>query len=156
MLYQLEKLNKEEKELVLNAPAYITILIAGADDDITDIEIKRSLELVHIKTYSESIDVRDLYEKIDTNFETRLNDLIHALPSTLAERETAVIEALSKLNAIFHKMDERVSHKYYLSLLNFSAFIARAAGGVFGIERVSFREEKFVKLPMIKDPNPAV
>jgi len=155
MLYQLEKLNKEEKELVLNAPAYITILIAGADDDITDIEIKRSLELVHIKTYSESIDVRDLYEKIDTNFESRLNDLIHSLPTTLTERETAVIEALSKLNAIFHKMDERISHRYYLSLLNFAAFIARAAGGVFGIDRVSFREEKFVKLPMIEDPNPA-
>jgi len=154
MLYQLEKLNKEEKELVLSAPAYITILIAGADDDITDIEIKRSLELVHIKTYSESIDVRDLYEKIDTNFETRLNDLIHSLPTTLVERETAVIEALSKLNAIFHKMDERISHRYYLSLLNFAAFIARAAGGVFGIERVSFREEKFVKLPMLNDPNP--
>lgn len=154
MLYQLEKLNAEEKELVLNAPAYITILIAGADDDITDVEIKRSLELVHIKTYSESIDVRDLYEKIDTNFETRLNDLIHALPTTLAEREAAVIEALSKLNAIFAKMDGIISHKYYLSLMNFAAFIARAAGGVFGIERVSFREEKFVKLPMIQDPNP--
>ncbi len=155
MLYQLEKLNKEEKELILNAPAYITILIAGADDDISDTEIKRSLELVHIKTYSESIDVRDLYEKIDANFESRLNDLIHALPTTLAERETAVIEALTKLNAIFNKMDARVSHRYYLSLLDFSAFIARAAGGIFGIERVSFREEKFVKLPMIKDPNPA-
>ncbi len=154
MLYQLEKLNEEEKELVLNAPAYITILIAGADDDITDAEIKRSLELVHIKTYSESIDIRDIYEKIDTDFESRLSNLIHKLPSTLEERETVVIEALSKLNAIFRKMDERLSHKYYLSLLNFSAFIARAAGGVFGIERVSFREEKFVKLPMIQDPNP--
>jgi len=154
MLYQLEKLNKEEKELVLNAPAYITILIAGADDDISESEIKRSLELVHIKTFSESIEIRDIYEKIDANFDTRLNNLIDSLPSALDEREKAVIEALTKLNAIFHKMDERLSHKYYLSLLNFSAFIARAAGGVFGIERVSFREEKFVKLPMINDPNP--
>lgn len=154
MLYQLEKLNEEEKELVLNAPAYVTILIAGADDDITDAEIKRSLELVHIKTFSESIDIREVYEKIDTDFEARLSNLIHTLPTTLEEREQVVIEALGKLNAIFHKMDERISHKYYLSLLNFAAFIARAAGGVFGIDRVSFREEKFVKLPMIQDPNP--
>ena|SRR5690606_41613550 len=154
MLYQLEKLNEEEKELVLNAPAYITILIAGADNDITEAEIRRSLQLVHVKTYSESLEIRDLYQEIDHDFESRLNNLIDELPKTLEEREKVLIEELSKLNRIFHLIDERLSHKYYLSLLSFSAYIARAAGGVFGIDRVSFREEKFVHLPMIEDPRP--
>lgn len=154
MLYQLEKLNEAEKELVLNAPAYITILIAGADDDITESEIKRSLQLVHIKTYSESTEISDIYEKIDHDYEAHLNDLIDAMPKTLEARESFVIEKLSKLSEIMKKMDTRISHKYYLSLLSFAAFIARAAGGVFGFDRVSFREEKFVKLPMIEDPNP--
>lgn len=155
MLYQLEKLNETEKELVLNAPAYITILIAGADDNISEEEIRRSLQLVHVKTYSESIDVRDLYEKIDADFEERLNNLIDSLPRSLEHRESVVIDQLEALNRILPKMDAKISAKYYNSLLSFASFIARAAGGVFGLERVSFREEKFVKLPMIHNPNTA-
>lgn len=152
MLYQLEKLNVAEKELVLNAPAYITILIAGADDTITETEIRRSLQLVHTKTYSESIDIQDLYQKIDADFETRLNTLIDSLPKTLAEREAAVISELGKLNTILPKMDKHISMKYYQSLMNFAIYIAQSAGGIIGFDKVSHREEKFVKLPMIKEP----
>ncbi|MBI1221927.1 MAG: hypothetical protein GC180_04915 [Bacteroidetes bacterium] len=153
MLYQLEKLNKEEKELVLNAPAYITILIAGADDDITEAEVKRSLQLVHIKTYSESVDIRDVYQEIDHDYEGHLNELIESMPKNLEERTEQLVKTLSKLNGILKKIDHRIAHKYYLSLLSFAAFIARAAGGVLGFDRVSFREEKYVHLPMIQDPN---
>ncbi|HCS21640.1 MAG TPA: hypothetical protein DIW47_13965 [Bacteroidetes bacterium] len=152
MLYQLEKLNETEKELVLNAPAYITLLIAGADDDITESEIRRSLQLVHTKTYSESIDIQDIYEKIDRDFEDRLTDLIDSLPKTLQEREATILGELSKLNTILPKMDTKISSKYYQSLLSFATFIAQAAGGIVGFDKVSHREEKFVKLPMIKDP----
>lgn len=154
MLYQLEKLNATEKELVLNAPAYITILIAGADDNITEGEIRRSLQIVHTKTYSESIDIQDLYEKIDRDFEDRLTDLISFLPNTLEEREKVIIEELSKLNTILPDLDVRIAGKYYRSLLSFASYIAQAAGGILGFERISHREEKFVKLPMIQDPNP--
>ncbi len=152
MLYQLEKLNVAEKELVLNAPAYITILIAGADDTITETEIRRSLQLVHTKTYSESIDIQDLYQKIEGDFETRLNTLIDTLPKTLNQREDTIVAELSKLNTILAKMDARISVKYYRSLLNFATYIAQSAGGIIGFEKVSHREEKFVKLPMIKEP----
>ncbi|MHB1276891.1 MAG: hypothetical protein ACYC1Q_00675 [Bacteroidia bacterium] len=152
MLYQLEKLKVAEKELVLNAPAYITILIAGADDTITETEIRRSLQLVHVKTYSESIDIQDLYQKIDADFETRLNTLIDSLPATLDKREEAVIHELGKLNTILPKMDAQISLKYYRSLLNFARYIAQSSGGIIGFERISYREEKFVRLPMIKEP----
>lgn len=152
MLYQLENLKNEEKELILNAPAYVTILIAGADDDISDSEIKRSLELVKIKTFSEPVSIREIYEQIESDFNTRLNQLILELPNTLEERETLVIEKLSGLNKIWHKMDAKDAHRYYTSLVSFASQIARAAGGVLGFESISPREEKFVKLPMIQDP----
>ena len=152
MLYQLENLKNEEKELILNAPAYVTILIAGADDDISDAEIKRSLELVKIKTFSEPVSIREIYGEIESDFNTRLNQLILELPKTLEERENQVIDKLSGLNKIWPKMNEKDAHRYYVSLLGFATQIAKAAGGVLGFESVSPREERFVKLPMINDP----
>lgn len=154
MLYQLENLNVTEKELVLNAPAYITILIAGADDNITQAEIKRALQLVHIKTYSESIDIQDLYQKIDKDFENRLTALIESLPGSLPLREEIITRELNKLNSILPTLEVHISGKYYKSLRNFATYIAQAAGGIAGFESLSYREEKFVKLPMIHDPNP--
>ena len=152
MLYQLEKLNESEKELVLNAPAYITILIAGADDDITDVEIRRSIQLVHIKTYSESVDIQDVYEKIDHDYEKHLNEIIDALPKTLSEREKVLIEKLSGLNAVFSKIDHTIGLKFYNSLLEFASYIAHAAGNVLGIDIINHREKEFVKLPMVQRP----
>jgi hypothetical protein len=152
MLYQLEKLNDGEKELVFNAPAYITILIAGADHDITEGEIKRSLQLVHVKSFAESMDIRDLYKEIDADFEARLHNLMNTLPGDHDAREQAITEALGRLNSIFGKMEEKVAHKYYISLLNFANYIARSAGGILGLDRISFAESKYVKLPMITDP----
>lgn len=152
MLYQLEKLNDSEKHLVLNAPAYITLLIAGADDNIQEAEIKRSLQLVHIKSFSESLEISEVYKEIDHDYEQHLHDMIDELPKTLEAREKIIIEELSKLNPIFHKLDKVFSYKYYLSLQSFARYIANAAGGVFGFERVSPREKQFVNLPMLEEP----
>lgn len=150
MLYQLEKLNDEEKELVLDAPAYITILIAGADHDITEAEIKRSLQLVHIKSFAESLEIREFYKEIDPDYDARLHNLLHSLPAGHAERDAVIIGLLSRLNTIFEKIENRVAHKYYLSLLSFANYIARSSSGI--LDRISFAESKYVKLPMIADP----
>ncbi|TNE80006.1 MAG: hypothetical protein EP332_08915 [Bacteroidetes bacterium] len=152
MLYQLEKLNDSEKESVLSAPAYITILIAGADNDIQEVEIKRSLQLVHIKSFSESLEISEVYKEIDHDFETQLHEMIDALPRTLEARQKLVVAELEKLNAIFGKLDATFAQKYYASLLSFARFIATAAGGVFGFERISPREQQFVGLPMLTEP----
>jgi len=152
MLYQLEKLTDNEKLLVHDAPALVTILIAGADNDFEDAEIRKSISLVHVKSYSESADIAELYKEIEVDHETELIRLMGELPSNQEAREKQLIDRLSDLNAIFAKMDSSFAHKYYDSLVSFSGYIARAAGGVFGVDRVSPQEEKFVRLPMLQDP----
>jgi hypothetical protein len=152
MLYQLEKLNNSEKETVLNAPAYITVLIAGSDDNIQDAETKRALELVHIKSYSESPDISSLYKSLGGDFDSRLGRLLETLPATHAEREPVLTEELTRLSHILKKMDADIAYKYYNSLRSFASYIANAAGGFAGLNRVSSQEKKYMDLPMIEDP----
>lgn len=152
MLYLLENLTNAEKETVLNAPALVTILIADADQEIQAEEIRRAIQLVHVKSYAESVDIRELYQNIDQDFERRLSNLIDRLPRSHAERERALIEELSKLNAVYKRMEHKVAVKFHESLIGFAANIARAAGGVFGLESISEKEARFLGLPMIEKP----
>ncbi len=152
MLYQLEKLTDDEKQLVLDAPALVTILIAGADNNFEDAEIQKSLSLVHVKTYSESLEIGDLYKEIERDHESELRRLFGELSDSQAAREKQLVDRLSDLNPVLAKLDASFAHKFYDSLLSFAGYIARAAGGVFGVDRVSPQEKKFVKLPMLQDP----
>lgn len=152
MLYQLENLNASEKELVLNAPALVTLLIAGADDKIEEEEIRRSLQLVHVKSYAEAVDIKEIYQTLNEDFEVRLSNLIDNSPRNLVEREAYLIEELTKLNRVYSKLDQTFALKFHASLQSFASYIAMAAGGIFGIESISEREGKFVKLPMVEVP----
>ena len=53
MIYEFENLTKEEQDMILKAPALIAVLVAGVDDVIESRELKRAVELVNIKTFSE-------------------------------------------------------------------------------------------------------
>jgi tellurite resistance protein len=51
MLDHIHHLSEEEKNLVLQAPVYVSLLIAGADGHVQLEEQQRILELVHTKTF---------------------------------------------------------------------------------------------------------
>lgn len=49
---QFNTLTKEEKEVLLKFPAYITLLAANSDGSLDKAEKKETIKLEHIKTYS--------------------------------------------------------------------------------------------------------
>lgn len=152
MVYQLEKLKQEEKELILNAPAYVTLLIAGADHNIEDAEIRKSVQLVHTKSYAENQDIREIYKEIGHDFEDNITRMMMDLPTNRDERQKMLSAKLGMLNDIFTKLDSRFAKQYYKSLRSFATYIANAAGGIFGAHLISGLERKFISLPMIDEP----
>ena len=45
MLEHIQNLSEEEKNIIIHSPLYVSVLIAGADGDVTSGEKKRILEL---------------------------------------------------------------------------------------------------------------
>lgn len=152
MVYQLEKLTDKEKDVVFNAPALVTLLIAGADDHIEDIEIRRAIELVHIKTFSEKEGLKDLYKDIEYDFKNDLAKLLEILPATAAERNPVIANVLAELNVIFTKIDHKFAKNLYDSLKNFAYYISVASGSILSIPVQNHYEKELVSLPMLQDP----
>lgn len=147
---ELEVLTAEEKQIMIDAVPYITILVAGADGDIDPKEIESSGKITKIRSFSYEEDLRPFYKKVGEVYEQRFFSLLDELPNDVKERQQLISEELSKINAILPKLDHFYARLYYNSLKSFADHVAHASGGVMGFLSVGFEEYKVVDLPMIE------
>lgn len=148
---KIEHLSHEEKQLILDAPILVTALISGADGNFDDAEIKKAVHIIHVKTFSESKDVRGVYKNIDAHSEESIEDLIQSLPSPSGERTHVLKEKLSKLNDIFPKLDHHFAADLYKSLRELAYYVSRAHDGDLGIGFHNEQEEKLVHLDFLHE-----
>ncbi len=152
MIKEFEKLREDEIQVLLDAPVYVSILIAGADGNIDKSERKEAIGVARAKQSRAREQLVDFYKVISEKFESRFNELIDSLPDDTEERNKAITMELRKLNFILPKIEKNWSIKFYASLKDLGKKIAEASGGVLGYLSVSYEEAKFMELKMINDP----
>lgn len=147
------KLNPEEKELMLKVPAMITILIAGADDDIDEAEMSTATKILKYKSLVPENMIMEQYIKaVNLNFEDDVNSLLNDYPGLAELRNPIIAKQLEKLNTIFPKLNPDFNLIFYKSIKRFAKSIAEASGGVFGFFSISGEEKYWLELDMIHDP----
>ncbi len=153
MIKEFEKLREDEIGILVDAPVYVAILIAGADGEIDKSERKEAIDIAHLKQSRAREVLVEYYKLVGENFESKFNKHIEDLPDDADERAKAIITELRKLNFIFPKIDKNFTISLYASLKELAKKIAEASGGVLGYLSVSYEESKLVELQMIKDPS---
>jgi hypothetical protein len=146
----LDKLSSSEIELMMKAPLLVCILIAGADSQIDEKELKGAMQLA--KKGKTKINLAEYYQRVSEDFEDKLKILLQGLPKDSGKRTTAIEKELSQLNFITRKMSKTVAVDFHRSLQYIAKKIAESSGGVFGLRKVGEEEQEFLTLPMIKDP----
>lgn len=154
MIPQFEGLNSEEQQLMVDAVALVTILIAGADGHIDTQELEWSKKLTEIRSYAhEDSQIDAYYALVGENFESRLTELIGQFPQETEARQDVVSQQLAGLNEVFPKLEFNFARRIYKSLTSFARHVAKASGGFLGIGTISKEEAALLDLPMI---NPVV
>jgi len=152
MIKEFENLREEEIDVLLTAPVYVAILIAGADGNIDKSERKEAIDVAHSKQSRAREQLVDYYKLVGESFETKFNKLIDELPESAEERNKVLTAELRKLNFILPKIDKNFGVKLHASLKELAKKIAEASGGVLGYLSVSYEESKLIELQMIKEP----
>jgi tellurite resistance protein len=152
MLNHILNLSDEEKALILNAPLYVSLLIAGADGHIDSDEKNRAIELIHTKTFSERYELREMYKTLDHNAAEEIRKMIAALPENTDERNKFLSDMLARLNNLFPKLDQSFAISLYENLRQFAHYVATSDGGWWGVGSVGPAEKVYVKLPMLNNP----
>lgn len=152
MIPEFEGLRDDEIDVVVKAPVYVAILIAGADGNIDKSERKEAVNVARNKQTRSREQLSDFYKVVGEVFEDNFNTLIDALPSGTDDRISAITKELRKLNFILPKVDKNFAIKFHASLKELAKKIAESSGGVLGYLSVGYEEAKLMELKMINDP----
>ncbi len=123
---QIEHLSQSEKNLITNAPLLVTAYISGIDGHFNHNEIEKAVKIIHIKSYSETRDVRGIYKDLDQMNEEKIAEVIDSLPKDTFERNEEIIKILSGLNDIFPKLDSTFAKDLVKSLRELAYYVANA------------------------------
>lgn len=149
---ELKLLTAAQREVLFDAPVLVSILIAGADSDIDNAEIRRAVELTHDKKITAREELNEFYAIVGEGFEDKLKVKIHQLPADAEKRNALIIDELKKLNSILPVLRNDFATNYYWSIRNLAKKIAAASGGVLGYLAVGYEESKLIGLDMIDNP----
>ena len=149
MIQQFENLTTEEAEKMINAIPLITILIAGADDNIDNKEKEWAIKIAKVRTYSNPELLHDYYVEVGKDFAEKLEEYINRFSKITQERTGQISNELKQLNAIFPKLDPVYAAKLYRSFLSFAKHVAKASGGFMGFGSISSAESHLIGLPML-------
>jgi hypothetical protein len=152
MIEALGRLNEQEQELMLKAPILVSILIAGADGDIDEKEIREAVSVVqskNLKTQS----LKGFAAVMSEDFEDKIKILIQSFPYESTQRNPLIIEELVKLNGLWKKLDADFARDYYQMLKVLAERVASSSGGMLGLKKIAAEEAQYIKLPMLNDPS---
>jgi formate dehydrogenase maturation protein FdhE len=153
MIPELKNLSESEIDLLKKIPAMVTILIAGADEQISKSELKEAINLTKIKQSKARKELLGYYQDIAPDFEKSLNQLLNSYPKEAEVRSKQVIEDIERLNDILKKVDKNWAHQFVDSMKDIAKRVAESAGGVFGYLSIGYEESKLIDLKMIKVPS---
>ena len=153
MIREFDRLSNSEQELMQKCPILICILIAGADHEIDNREIKGSIELAKrkYKKFNDS-SLKTFYLDMSEDFEDKLKVVIQSYPSDPKKRNSIISEELGSINSIWPKLDRKFAMEFYKSIKDIAMHTAESSGGLLGMNKIGDEEAALVKLPMIKDP----
>jgi formate dehydrogenase maturation protein FdhE len=153
MIPELKNLSESEIDLLKKIPAMVTILIAGADEEISKSELKEAITLTKIKQSKARKELLSYYQDIAPDFEKSLKELLNSYPKDAEVRSKQVLEDIERLNEILKKVDRNWAVQFIESMKDIAKKVAEAAGGVFGYLSIGYEESKLIDLKMIKVPN---
>ena len=152
MIQEFKELTEEEVDLMLRVPALICTLVAGADSNIDNSEIREAVAISKLKQTRARKALIEYYREVGKNFKTQFMECNDNYPKKADERNLLITEELEKVNPILKKLNRSFAIKFYNSIKDLAQKIAEASGGVLGFMSVSYEESKLIKLDMIKDP----
>jgi len=124
---EIEKLEPQDKEILLRAPALVALLAAISDDGVVSkSEKSASVRLAHFRTYSSAPILHNFYKEVDKVFEQFFDEEWSKLPEGWEDRKAHLEQRLLDLNSVLPKLNEVYAKELVLSLKSFAKHVFRS------------------------------
>lgn len=151
MIEGFEKVNEAQFQILKDAIAWITALIAGADGNIDKEETEWAEKLTNIRAYANPNALTPFYKEVGLDFHENLESTLDSLPIGKSEREKILGDKLAQVNPVLALLDNQLAYELYNSYRSFAKHVAQHSGGFLGFFSIDKEEEHLMQLSMI-DP----
>lgn len=145
----LSRLNEGERELLLKSPLLVCILLAGADGQIDDKEVREAIDIAKEQNWVTPV-LSSFYQEVAQDFEDKLKILIQTYPRGQEQRKQSISQELAQLEKLWPKLGTEFSTEYYETLRYLAKRIAASSGTMW--RKISPDEAELVGLPMLVPP----
>ncbi len=147
ILPSLKALSEEEQELILKAPAVVTVYIAGADNKIDRREEQRAAQIVQYRTFTSDVFLHDYFELVNKHFGAHMEELIAAWSPETGEASLRMV--LEEVALILKKLPAEKATALRQSLRSLAKKVAESDGGFLHMGGISSEERKLIDLEML-------
>lgn len=127
MSLEIDKLNDEERAVILRAPAIVAILAAISDDgEVSEDEKAEAVKLSHLRTYTSPEILHNYYKEVEKVFDKNFEHVISNLPENWEEKEQYLKSRVKSVNEIIKKLDKVYGEELINSLRSFSKHVFKS------------------------------
>ncbi|MBI1767058.1 MAG: hypothetical protein HYR67_01635 [Bacteroidetes bacterium] len=130
MIKEFELLAKGEQELLLKAPAIVSILAASASGTINDWEKADAIKLARLKTFSAHPLLIPYYKEVEKVFEQNFEALIKRYSPFDDSRRMQLRKEVDKIDSILAKVDHEFAVTLHSSLSSYADHVKKAYKGL--------------------------
>ena len=149
MIEGFKHLTSEEFDLLVEAPALVTVLVGASDGDLDREERTWSEKMLRARTYTSPKSLNDFYRVAAEGFWAKVHGIQAHYPHEVEERNAAISKRLGDLNPVLAKLDPKIGGHLYKGLLRLAEEVAEASGGFLRIGAINAAEAEWLGLPML-------
>ena len=127
MSAEIDKLNQEERDILLRAPAVVAILAAISDDgEVSEHEKAESIKISHLRTFTSEEMLKNFYTEAEKVFVENFDDIMSKLPKEWADKENYLEGEITELNKVLPKLNKVYAQGLVDSLKSFARFVFKS------------------------------
>jgi len=143
-----DMISQDDKQILQETFVYITLLVASAENELTDPEIHEAVNTIKVRGYEANHLFHEFYDEIGQTFEADLSKARSEHEINRAS-EDYYARRISRVNEVLEKLPVSVAKRLYKDYKSFAHRIANADGGILGFGTISREERNLIELPMI-------
>lgn len=131
MINRLNKLTREERELLYQAPVLLSVQVACSSKGVNQTQKKDAIWLSHIKTFTADPVLIPYYQEVEKTFAPQFEATVQEYAPFDEAKQTALKEKIEQVNAVVAKLEPGYAEDLQHSLEKYVNHVQRSAHSVF-------------------------
>ncbi|MCU0328082.1 MAG: hypothetical protein MUE53_03755 [Chitinophagales bacterium] len=150
---QLSELSREDFQILVETPLFISLLIAYADENVNDRETEWAPKVAKFRTNTAHHSLQNYYGEVFEIKEAKFSYYVDKLKiENQEDRMNFLVDQISRVNSVLVQLDQDLKENLYKSFLTLARSVAEVDEGILDFFRSNPLQDKWLGLNMIEKP----